>query len=129
MGCAYWCNYTSNPKTPGAHKKYSNENITRIKIMNAISSSRYGYPNNDSDSNACLPSFGLFTISENQPSRKEHYNSCSSIHRSLSRTKSYKMDLSSLVSSSGEQSMKSSDDINFDAAVSWGYYVDAVNQS
>lgn len=74
-------------------------------------------------------SFGLLTISEDEPMRSCEFNSSSNnLNHSMSRSKSYKVDLSSLGGSSAMQLSSHAHHSICDDATSWGYFVDSVNQ-
>jgi hypothetical protein len=87
----------------------------------------------ESRNTGIVKSMDLLTISEDEPMRTlEHTFSSYSFNNSMSRSKSYKIDLSSLAASpdmSLSNCSQEPTDWSYTDQAAWGYFVDTVNRS
>jgi hypothetical protein len=96
--------------------------------MSAFPSTSYSNVVNVSRNEDLDLSIGLLTISEDEPLRMSEYSlSSNSLNHTMSRSKSYKIDLSSLGGASDMQRSRIAHHNICNDPASWGYFVDAVN--
>ncbi|KAI2491726.1 hypothetical protein MHU86_22835 [Fragilaria crotonensis] len=96
--------------------------------MSAYSSTSFSHALTGSRNEDLDLSIGLLTISEDEPLRMSEYSlSSNSLNHTMSRSKSYKVDLSSLGGASDMQLSSNAHRSNCNDPASWGYFVDSVN--